>query len=167
MLTGDSKEYAKTIRKELKMSTSVSELMPDGKVKELENIIANNGKKSVAFVGDGVNDAPSITRADVGFAMGALGSDSAIESADIVLTDDDLSKVPYTVRLAKRTNSIAKQNIIVSLAVKVVIMILGAFGVTTSLWLAISSDVGIMILAADGFVLTGVSFHDRIHAITK
>ena len=147
MLTGDSKDYAKTIRKELKMSTSVSELMPDGKVKELENIIANNGKKSVAFVGDGVNDAPSITRADVGFAMGALGSDSAIESADIVLTDDDLSKVPYTVRLAKRTNSIAKQNIIVSLAVKAVIMLLGAFGITTSLWLAISSDVGIMILA--------------------
>lgn len=147
MLTGDGKEYAKTIRKELKMSTSVSELMPDDKVKELENIIKGNGKKSVAFVGDGVNDSPSITRADVGFAMGALGSDSAIESADIVLTDDDLSKIPYTVKLAKRTNSIAKQNIIVSLVVKGAIMLLGGFGITTSLWLAISADVGVMILA--------------------
>ncbi len=147
MLTGDTKEYAKAIRKELKMSTSVSELMPEDKVKELENIISQNDKKCVAFVGDGVNDAPSITRADVGFAMGALGSDSAIESADIVLTDDDLSKIPYTVKLAKRTNSIAKQNIAVSLIVKALIMILSAFGVTTSLWLAISSDVGIMILA--------------------
>ena len=147
MLTGDSKEYAKAIRKELKMTTSVSELMPEDKVKELEKIIEENGKKSVAFVGDGVNDAPSITRSDVGFAMGALGSDSAIESADIVLTDDDLSKIPYTVKLAKRTNAIAKQNIAVSLAIKGAIMIVGAFGLTTSLWLAISADVGVMILA--------------------
>ena len=147
MLTGDGKEYAKAIRKELKMSTSVSELMPEDKVKELEKIIAENGKKCVAFVGDGVNDAPSITRADVGFAMGALGSDAAIESADIVLTDDDLSKIPYTIRLAKRTNYIAKQNIAISLIVKGAIMLIGAFGISTNLWLAISADVGVMILS--------------------
>ncbi len=147
MLTGDSRNYAKMIRQELKMSTSVSELMPEDKVKEIEKIIETNGKKSVAFVGDGINDAPVITRADVGFAMGALGSDSAIESADIILTDDDLSKVPFIIRLAKRTNLIAKQNIIVSLGVKAIIMALGILGLSTSLWLAISADVGVMILA--------------------
>ncbi len=147
ILTGDSKEYAKKIRQELKMSTSVSELMPEDKVGEIEKIIESNGKKSVAYVGDGINDAPVITRADVGFAMGALGSDSAIDSADVILTDDDLSKVPFSIRLAKRTNSIAKQNIIVSLAVKAIIMALGVFGLSTSLWLAISADVGVMILA--------------------
>ena len=147
MLTGDSREYAKKIRKELKMSTSVSELMPEDKVVEIEKIIENNGKKSVAYVGDGINDAPVITRADVGFAMGSFGSDTAIDSADIILTDDDLSKVPYTVRLSKRTNKIAKQNIIGSLSVKAVIMFLGIFGISTSLWLAISADVGVMILA--------------------
>ncbi len=147
ILTGDSREYAKKIRQELKMSTSVSELMPEGKVVEIEKIIENNGKKSVAYVGDGINDAPVITRADVGFAMGSFGSDTAIDSADIILTDDDLSKIPYTVRLSKRTNKIAKQNIIGSLLVKAVIMILGVFGISTSLWLAISADVGIMMLA--------------------
>ncbi|MBO5888571.1 MAG: cadmium-translocating P-type ATPase [Clostridia bacterium] len=147
MLTGDSREYAKKIRQELKMSTSVSELMPEDKVKEIEKLIEANNNKCVAYVGDGINDAPVITRSDVGFAMGALGSDTAIDSADIILTDDDLSKVPYTVRLAKRTNKIAKQNIIGSLLVKGIIMVLGAFGITTSLWLAITADVGVMILA--------------------
>ncbi len=147
MLTGDSREYAKAIRKELKMTTSVSELLPEDKVKELEKIIDENGKKSVAFVGDGINDTGAIIRADVGFAMGALGSDSAIESADIVLTQDDLSKVPYTVKLAKRTNIIAKQNIIGSLAVKGIIMLISVLGISSSLWLAISADVGVMILA--------------------
>ncbi len=147
MLTGDSREYAKAIRKELKMTTSVSELLPEDKVKELEKVINENGKKSVAFVGDGINDTAAIIRADVGFAMGALGSDSAIESADIVLTQDDLSKVPYSVKLAKRTNLIAKQNIIGSLAVKLIIMLISILGISSSLWIAISADVGVMILA--------------------
>ncbi len=147
MLTGDSRDYAKAIRKELKMTTSVSELLPEDKVKELEKIIDENGKKSVAYVGDGINDTAAIIRADVGFAMGALGSDSAIESADIVLTQDDLSKVPYSVKLAKRTNSIVKQNIIGSLAVKGIIMLISVLGISSSLWLAISADVGVMVLA--------------------
>ncbi len=147
MLTGDSREYAKAIRKELEMTTSVSELKPEDKVVEIEKLISENDKNSVAYVGDGINDAPVITRADVGFSMGSFGSDSAIESSDIVLTDDDLSKVPFTVMIAKRTNGIAKQNILASLLVKFIVMILGIAGLSSSLWLAISADVGIMILA--------------------
>ncbi len=146
MLTGDNKDYAVKVRKELSIKQSVSELLPQDKVKEIERLIEENKKSTVAFVGDGVNDAPSITRADVGFAMGALGSDSAIDSSDIVIVDDDLSKIPYTVKLAKRTNSIAKQNIIASLAVKGLVLLLGATGVYTSLWLAISADVGMLVL---------------------
>ncbi|MBO5926983.1 MAG: HAD-IC family P-type ATPase, partial [Clostridia bacterium] len=147
MLTGDSREYAKSIRKELEMSVSVSELMPEDKVIEIEKLISENKGKTVAYVGDGINDAPVITRADVGFAMGALGSDSAIESADVVLTNDDLSKIPFTVRLSKRTNTIAKQNIVVALAVKFLVMILSVTGISSSLWLAISADVGVLVLA--------------------
>ena len=147
MLTGDNKEYARKIRKELNMRQSVSELLPSGKVEELERIINQTSKGSVAFVGDGINDAPVLARADVGFAMGGLGSDVAIDSADVVITDDDLSKVPYTIKLAKRTSVISKQNIIISLIVKFAVMILGVTGLVSSLWLAIGADVGMLILA--------------------
>ncbi len=147
MLTGDNKDYAIKVRKELSIKQSVSELLPQDKVNEVERLINESNGTCVAFVGDGVNDAPSITRADVGFAMGALGSDSAIDSSDIVITDDDLSKIPYTVKLAKRTNAIAKQNITVSLVVKALVLLLGVSGLFTSLWLAIASDVGVLVLA--------------------
>ncbi len=147
MLTGDNKEYAKKVRKELNIKQSVSELLPQDKVLEIERLIDSSKNSCVAYVGDGVNDAPVITRSDAGFAMGAIGSDSAIESADVVITDDDLSKVPFTVKLAKRTNAIAKQNIIASLGVKFLVTLLAITGLVSSLWLAIASDVGIMVLA--------------------
>ena len=146
MLTGDNKEYAVAVRKQLGMNKSVSELLPEDKVRELEEIMANSKKSSVAFVGDGVNDAPVITRADVGIAMGGVGSDVVISSADVILTTDDLSKIPYLIKLSKRTASIAKQNLVISLVVKFAVMILGAFGISTSLWLAIGADVGLLIL---------------------
>ena len=146
MLTGDNKEYAVAVRKELNMRQSVSELLPEDKVTEIERLIQENNN-AVAFVGDGVNDAPCLSRADVGIAMGGLGSDLAVDSADIVLTDDDLSKIPYAIKLAKRTNSIAKQNIIMSIGVKAIVLLLAVTGLVSSLWLAISADVGVMILA--------------------
>ena len=146
MLTGDNKDYAKSIRKELNMKKSVSELTPDKKVEELENVIKENDNSFVAFVGDGINDAPALKRADVGIAMGGVGSDIAVESSDVVILNDDLSNVPYTVFLAKRTNGIAKQNIIAPLAVKLAVLLLSVFGITDSLWLAIGADVGMLIL---------------------
>jgi Cd2+/Zn2+-exporting ATPase len=146
MLTGDNKEYAVAIRKQLNMRQSVSELLPQNKVEEVENL-TNNGQVKVAYVGDGINDAPVLARADVGFAMGGLGSDLAIENADVVITDDDLSKIPFALKLAKRTNSIAKRNVVLSILVKAVIMLLSVFGLTSSIWLAISADVGVLILA--------------------
>lgn len=147
MLTGDNKEYAVKIRKELQMKQSVSNLLPQDKVSEIERLIENNKNKKVAFVGDGINDAPSLSRADIGIAMGGIGSDLSIDSADVVIANDDLSKIPYLIKLAKRTNKIAKQNIIASLLVKFTVGVLAIFGLSTSLYLAIGADVGIMILA--------------------
>lgn len=146
MLTGDNKDYAVSVRKELKMNKSVSELLPQDKVKELEEIMSSAKKSTVAFVGDGVNDAPVITRSDVGVAMGGVGSDAVVSSADVILTTDDLSKIPYLVKLAKRTSLIAKQNLVVSLAVKFAVMAISVFGISSSLWLAIGADVGLLIL---------------------
>ncbi len=147
MLTGDNKEYAVKIRKELQMKQSVSNLLPQDKVSEIERLIENNKNKKVAFVGDGINDAPSLSRADIGIAMGGIGSDLSIDSADVVIVNDDLSKIPYLIKLAKRTNKIAKQNIIASLFVKLAVFVLAVLGLSTSLYLAIGADVGIMILA--------------------
>lgn len=146
MLTGDNKEYAVAVRKQLGMNKSVSELLPQDKVSELEEIINASQKSTVAFVGDGVNDAPVITRADVGIAMGGVGSDAVISSADVILTTDDLSKIPFLIKLSKRTASIAKQNLILSLVVKFAVMILGVTGLFTNLWLAIGADVGLLII---------------------
>jgi len=144
MLTGDNKEYAKKVRAELNMKKSYSELLPEGKVEKMEEII-DLAKGKVAYIGDGINDAPVITRSDVGFAMGALGSDIAIESADIVIMEDDLSKVPLALRLAKRTKLIAKENIILSLIIKAVILGLCIGGIG-SIWLAMFADVGALII---------------------
>ena len=147
MLTGDNKEYAVKIRKELQMKQSVSNLLPQEKVSEIERLISQNKNKTVAFVGDGINDAPSLSRADIGIAMGGIGSHLSIDSADVVISNDDLSKVPFLVKIAKRTNKIAKQNIVVSLLVKLIIGFLAILGLSTSLYLAIGADVGILILA--------------------
>ena len=146
MLTGDNKDYAVAVRKQIKMNKSVSELLPQDKVHELEEIINSKQKTTVAFVGDGVNDAPVITRADVGIAMGGIGSDAVISSSDVILTTDDLSKVPYLIKLAKRTSKIAKQNLVVSLLVKFAVMIISVLGLSSSLWLAIGADVGLLVL---------------------
>lgn len=147
MLTGDNKEYAVKIRKELGMRQSVSELKPEQKVEEMQNIKNSLKDGSAIFVGDGINDAPVLSIADVGIAMGGLGSDIAVDSADVVILDDDLKKVPFLIKLAKRTASIAKQNIIASLLVKVIVMGFSISGLVTSLYFAIGADVGIMILA--------------------
>lgn len=147
MLSGDRKAIAERIASQLKLDGVYAELLPEDKVNALEGIIASSEKgRTVAYVGDGINDAPVIARADVGFAMGALGSDAAIEAADIVLADDDIARVPLAVRIAKRTVKIAWQNIVLALAVKLIVMLLGALGYA-EMWMAIVADVGVCIAA--------------------
>lgn len=145
MLTGDNKEYAQAVKEELKIKKMRSELLPEGKVEQIEKII-NKTSGSVIFVGDGVNDAPVIKRADVGISL-CSSLDVAVESADVVLTNNDLSKIPYVIKLAKRTASIVRQNVIFSLLIKVAVMVLSVAGIVTSLWFAIGADVGLLILA--------------------
>ena len=121
------------------------ELRPEEKFAHLESLIAEN-RGSVGYVGDGINDAPSLARADVGFAMGAIGSDSAVEAADAVIMSDDLSKIPEAIKIARKTISISWQNIIFAIGIKVLVMILGAFGFA-NMWLAVFADVGVSVLA--------------------
>lgn len=147
MLSGDRKPIAEKIAAQLALDGVYSELLPQDKVTSLESVMASSEKgKTVAYVGDGINDAPVIARADIGFAMGALGSDAAIEAADIVLTDDNIERVPLAVRIARRTVRIAWQNIVFALAVKLAVMLLGALGYA-EMWMAIAADVGVCILA--------------------
>ena len=122
-----------------------AELLPSDKVTKLEEILSASGGVTV-FVGDGINDAPSLSRADVGIAMGALGSDAAIEAADIVLMDDRPSKIPLTLRIAKKTNTIVKQNIIFAIGVKILVLILSAMGMS-NMWQAVFADVGVSVIA--------------------
>ena len=124
-----------------------AELLPDGKVKQVEALCsATPPKTTLAFVGDGMNDAPALARADVGIAMGAMGSDAAIEAADIVLMNDNIESLPLAVRIARKTHRIVMQNIILAISVKVLIMILAAFGIA-NMWLAVFGDVGVAIIA--------------------
>lgn len=147
MLTGDREPIAEKIASQLALDGFFAQLLPEDKVASLESIMAETEKgKTVAYVGDGINDAPVIARADVGFAMGALGSDAAIEAADVVLTDDRIERVPLAVRIARRTVGIARQNIILALAVKLAVMLLGAFGYA-EMWMAIVADVGVCLAA--------------------
>lgn len=147
MLTGDVLSVARPIAASLNFDMVKAELLPAGKVSALEYLLATKTQNnSLAFVGDGVNDAPVLARADVGIAMGAMGSDAAIEAADIVLMDDDIRKIPVAVRIAKKTVSIVKQNIAFSLAVKFAIMLLGVFGLAP-IALAVFGDVGVLIIA--------------------
>ena len=147
MLTGDDEAAARAVAKEIGIDEYHARLLPDGKVELVEKLLAQKSEKEkLAFVGDGINDAPVLSRADIGIAMGAMGSDAAIEAADIVLMDDDLSKIPLAIRIARRTLAIVKQNVVGALAVKFVCLVLGALGLA-SMWLAIFADVGVMVIA--------------------
>lgn len=143
MLTGDREEIARAVGEKLGIDKICAGLLPGQKVEQVESLLGN-GK--LAFVGDGINDAPVLTRADVGIAMGALGSDAAIESADIVLMDDKLSKLPLAMRISRRTMNIVRQNIVFALGVKAIILLLGALGLA-DMWAAMFGDVGVMVLA--------------------
>ena len=150
MLTGDRKEVAAHVASELHLTEYHAELLPADKVAHVERLLqayTNQSEKShLAFVGDGINDAPVLARADVGIAMGGLGSDAAIEAADVVLMDDKPSKIALAIRIARRTLSIARQNVVFAIGVKVAVLVLAAFGIAT-MWLAVFADVGVTVLA--------------------
>ncbi|MBP6125313.1 MAG: cadmium-translocating P-type ATPase [Leptotrichiaceae bacterium] len=147
MLTGDSKVVGEKVANELGLDLVYTELLPADKVQKVEELLKEKSKKgSLSFVGDGINDAPVLARADVGIAMGGLGSDAAIEAADIVIMDDEPSKIATTIKIAKKTLSIVKQNIFFALVVKFIVLILGAGGIAT-MWEAIFADVGVSVLA--------------------
>lgn len=147
MLTGDSKSVADRVGGELHADEVYSELLPADKVIKVEEILKNcGGKEKTAFVGDGINDAPVLSRADVGIAMGALGSDAAIEAADVVLMDDDPIKIVKAIRIARKCMRIVYENIYFALGIKAVCLVLGAFGIA-NMWLAIFADVGVMVIA--------------------
>lgn len=147
MLTGDRQKAAEEVAKELGIDTVYSELLPSDKVQKVEELLASKtGKEKVAFVGDGINDAPVLTRADVGIAMGSMGSDAAIEAADIVLLDDDVRKIASTVKIARKTLGVVKQNIVFALGVKFIVLILGALGIA-NMWEAVFADVGVSVIA--------------------
>ncbi|MEE1239135.1 MAG: heavy metal translocating P-type ATPase [Acutalibacteraceae bacterium] len=144
MLTGDRREIGEAVGKELALDEVQAELLPDGKVSAVEKLI--NNKEPLAFVGDGINDSPVLARADIGIAMGGMGSDAAIEAADIVLMDDKPSKLSEAIRIARKTMSIVWQNIIFALSVKAIVLVLGAVGIA-GMWLAIFADVGVTVIA--------------------
>lgn len=147
MLTGDADSAAQKVGAELGIDEIHSELLPADKVEAVEEVIAAKGEKEcVAFVGDGINDAPVLSRADIGIAMGALGSDAAIEAADIVLMDDDPSKIALAMKISRKTLAIVKENIVFALGVKAICLILGALGIA-NMWVAIFADVGVMVIA--------------------
>ena len=147
MLTGDDDKVAKDIANKLDINNVYSKLLPQDKVEIIENLIkAKKGNESLIFVGDGINDAAVIARADIGVAMGALGSDAAIEAADIVLMDDDPLKISKAIRISKKTMKIVYENIYFAIGVKILCLILGAFGIA-NMWLAVFADTGVMIIA--------------------
>lgn len=147
MLTGDRKEVAENVARQLRLSAYHAELLPADKVERVEHLLSEKGEdECLAFVGDGINDAPVLARADVGIAMGGLGSDAAIEAADVVLMDDKPSKIAIAIRIARRTLSIARQNVWFAIGVKVTVLVLAAFGLAT-MWMAVFADVGVTVLA--------------------
>lgn len=147
MLTGDRREAAQAVAQKLGLDEVHAELLPGDKVAKVEELLkAEEGKAKLAFVGDGINDAPVLTRADIGIAMGSLGSDAAIEAADVVLMDDDVRKIASVVCIARKTLGIVKQNIVFALAVKIAVLILGATGYA-NMWAAVFADVGVSVLA--------------------
>ena len=147
MLTGDNKSIGSKVAKELGLDKVYAELLPADKVEKLEELFSQKSKKGkLAFVGDGINDAPVLARADIGIAMGGLGSDAAIEAADVVIMTDEPSKIATTMKISKKTLKIAHQNIVFAIGIKIIVLILSAFGVTT-MWAAIFADVGVTIIA--------------------
>jgi len=147
MLTGDRREAAESVAAELGLDEVYSELLPGDKVSQVERLLSEKAEKEhVAFVGDGINDAPVLMRADIGFAMGSMGSDAAIEAADVVLMDDDVRKIASVVRIARKTMRIVKENIVFALGVKALVLILSVFGFAT-MWEAVFADVGVAVLA--------------------
>ena len=147
MLTGDRKEAAEAIAAEVGVDTVYHDLLPADKVEQVERLLkeAKPGER-VGFVGDGINDAPVLMRADVGIAMGSLGSDAAIEAADLVIMDDELSKLADIIRISRKTVRIVRQNVAFALAVKAAVLILGIFGLA-NMWEAVFGDVGVTVLA--------------------
>jgi Cd2+/Zn2+-exporting ATPase len=146
MLTGDNRVVAQRVAERLGLDSYIAELLPEGKVEEIEKLLSRSGKGKVVFVGDGINDAPVIARADVGIAMGGLGSDAAIETADVVIMTDAPSKVAEAIQVAKKTRMIVVQNIVLAIAIKGLFITLGAIGMAT-LWEAVFADVGVALLA--------------------
>ena len=147
MLTGDAKKVADKVAGELGIDTVYSELLPADKVTKVEELIAKkNEDEKLAFVGDGINDAPVLSRADIGIAMGAMGSDAAIEAADVVLMDDDPAKIAKAIRISRKCIGIVKQNTYFAIGVKFSCLVLGAVGIA-NMWYAIFADVGVMVLA--------------------
>ncbi|EJG4807118.1 cadmium-translocating P-type ATPase [Listeria innocua] len=147
MLTGDTKNVASKVAKQLGLDKVYSELLPGDKVEKVEELLAQKSAKGkLAFVGDGINDAPVLARADIGIAMGGLGSDAAIEAADVVIMTDEPSKIATAIKLSKKTLRIARQNTVFSIGIKIIVLILSAFGIAT-MWAAIFADVGVTIIA--------------------
>lgn len=147
MLTGDLDAVGKKVAGELGLDEVYTQLLPDGKVEKVEELLAQKGPKSkLAFVGDGINDAPVLARADVGIAMGGLGSDAAIEAADVVIMTDEPSKIATVIKIGRKTMRIVKQNIVFALGIKGIVLLLGAFGQAT-MWAAVFADVGVSVLA--------------------
>ena len=146
MLTGDKKSVAENVATQLNLSEFHSELLPADKIEKLENIMENNKNIKVSFVGDGINDAPALARADIGIAMGNIGSDVAIESADIVIINDNLESLAKSIKISKRTINIAKENIYFSIGIKIIVLLLGTIGYA-SIWGAVFADVGVCLIA--------------------
>ena len=147
MLTGDAEPVAKAVSAELGLDEYHAQLLPADKVNRVEELLATKGKNDIlTFAGDGINDAPVLMRADVGIAMGAMGSDAAIEAADVVLMDDDPAKISLAMKISRKCMHIVYQNIVFALAVKAIFLLLGAFGIA-NMWWAVFADVGVMILA--------------------
>ncbi len=147
MLTGDRKDVGEYVAEKLKLDKVYTELLPTGKVEKVENLLKEKSKKGkLAFVGDGINDAPVLAISDIGIAMGGLGSDAAIEAADVVIMTDEPSKIVDTIHLSKKTMRIVKENIIFAISIKIFILILSAFGIST-MWGAVFADVGVSIIA--------------------
>ena len=153
MLTGDAEATGQAVGRALKVNSVFAELLPADKVIAVSELLSEKHTGTLVFIGDGINDAPVLARADIGVAMGVLGADAAIEAADVVLMDDDIRKLPLAIRIAKRTVNTARQNIFLSIGVKILVLLLAAFGIA-DMWLAVFADVGVLILATSNALKT-------------